>query len=153
MAEAYLVVLSTVAPTHICVKTALAYAYQQLQRTDEAVALARAAHAAATEPATRTDRMMSANLLSRLLRDSGRYAESEIFARDALEIATEINDLLIVAEAQEQLGELSIARGELGKGREQLNFALRYYSSFCPSGEARVSNRLLDLERTPPSNS
>ena len=147
-AEAYLVVVSTESPSHLGAKHALAYTYQQTNRSQEALALAYTAYAAAKKPTNRADRMTGAILLSQLLGSAGRHNDAERFAREALNIATEINDLLLVAEAQEQLGELSIARGELAKGKEQLNFALQYYNTFCPSGEARVSDRLLVLQAT-----
>ncbi|MDX1555274.1 MAG: winged helix-turn-helix domain-containing protein [Xanthomonadales bacterium] len=152
VAEAYLTVIVNELPDHAGAMTVLAYTYQQMNRIDDALQWAHAA-LAVTEDSKQaphaTDHMMVARLLSNLLWEAGHFDDSDRFAREALGIATRLNDLLVVAEMQEQLGELSIARGQVLLGREQLNVALQYYSSFCPAGEARVSNRLIELESEP----
>ena len=102
--------------------------------------------ASADQKEHRTDRMMSAMMASKLLLEKGNVAESKTFANEALNLASNMNDLLIVAEAQEQLGEISLMRGNMSTGKEQLMVALKYFRTFCPSGESRVSRRLLELE-------
>lgn len=152
LAEAYLTVVLAEQPNHPIAQMALAYSYQQMGRHRNALELGYAVHRASRRPINRVDRMMSAMLLSQLLTADSQYTESQQFAHEALDIATNINDLVIVAEAQEQLGEISLAKGQIGIGKEQLAVALRYYSSFCPTGKTRVAKRLLEIDSpVPPS--
>lgn len=146
LAEAYLTVALTELPNQKTLQRALAYAYKQMGRYDDALSFAYKAHDAANQKNTRTDRMMSSILLSKLLLKKGNFEDSNKFAYEALDLATNINDLLIVAEAQEQLGEISLLRGNVSTGREQLTVALKYFRTFCPTGESRVSRRLHELE-------
>ncbi len=146
LAKAYLEVVVAEQPEHLDARLAFAYAHQQTGHLREALDLSSAVHEATLDTGRRTERMMSAIIVSQVLGALADYEGSERFAREALEIGSELNDLLIIAEAQEQLGELSLAHGHVGIGKQRLIVALQYYSTFCPTGEARVSQRLLDLE-------
>ncbi len=146
LAESYLTVALSEQPNLPSVQLALAYTYQQMGRMNDSLRLARLVHRIAGQTNNRTDQMLSAIRLSQLLFKKSMYVDAEQFAREALDIASHINDLLVVAEAQEQLGEISLARGKIEAGKEQLTVALQYFSTFCPTGESRVSKRLLDFE-------
>ena len=146
LAEAYLTVALTELPDQMTLERALAYTYKQMGRYDDALDLAFKTHNSADQKEHRTDRMMSAMMASKLLLEKGNVAESNTFANEALNLASNMNDLLIVAEAQEQLGEISLMRGNTSTGKEQLMVALKYFRTFCPSGESRVSRRLHELE-------
>jgi DNA-binding winged helix-turn-helix (wHTH) protein len=146
LAESYLDVVLAEKPGHLSARMALAYTHQQTQQHQQALDAGLAVHQAALRTGSDAERMVSAILLSQVLSEMSRYTESERFAREALELGSSINDLLAIAEAQEQLGEISLANGDVGIGRERLAVALQYYSTFCPSGEARVNQRLTEIE-------
>lgn len=152
LAKSYLDVVLAEQPDHLSARLALAYTYQQTQRHQQALEAGLAVHQAALRTDSHADRMVSAILLSRVLSTMSRYTESERFAREALELGSSINDLLAIAEAQEQLGEISLANGDIGTGRERLAVALQYYNTFCPTGETRVTQRLSEVESLLPDS-
>jgi len=153
LAESYLDVVLAEQPGHLGARMALAHTYQQTQRHELALEAGLAVHQAAVRKDSRAERMVSAILLSQVLAKMSRLAESERFAREALELGSSINDLLAIAESQEQLGEISLAYGDVGTGRERLAVALQYYSTFCPTGEARVTQRLAEIDSRLPDDS
>ena len=148
LAEAYLKVVLAEQPVHLSARTALAYTYQMTGRLQDAMTNALFAYNADRSDSVGRYRMIGAMLLSQIFFQQERLAESDKFAREAMQLASIVDDQLIVAEAQELLGEISLAKGEIIAGLGQLTVALKFYSSFCPSGEARVSRRLFELEST-----
>ena len=152
LAKSYLDVVLAEQPDHLGAQLALAHTYQQTKQHEQALDAGLAVHQAALRSDAHADRMVSAILLSRVLSTMSRYAESERYAREALELGSSINDLLAIAEAQEQLGEISLANGDIGTGRERLAVALKYYNTFCPTGETRVTRRLSEVESLLPDN-
>lgn len=146
LAEANLRVALDELPNQMSLQRALAYTYQQLGQTDDALFIASDIYTAATKKNERADRMMSSLMLSKLHFAKGNFIESKKFAVEALDIATNLNDLLIFGEAQEQLGELSLVQGDVANGKVQLTAALEYFNTFCPTGKTRVEKRLRELE-------
>lgn len=152
LADPYLRSILAKQPDHRGAKITLAMVSQHDGRMQDAYDLAFSAYRQATDVNARPDRMVSALLLSQVLLAEDAIDASEKFATEAMTLASQINDLLVVAEAQEQLGELSLATGQVDAGREQLVLARQLFSSFCPSGESRVARRLLELETVPTVN-
>ena len=145
-AEAYLHVLIEEQPEFNAARLALTYTLLQDGRSAEALPVALEAHRRADASSSLQDRMNAEVLLTQVYRRLGARGEARRFAESALALGTRSNDLLVVAEAQEQLGELAIDGGRLEAGRRQLDSALELYRAFCPSGERRVTQRLVDLE-------
>ena len=145
-AEAYLRVIVSERPDFNAARLALTYTLLQDGRPAEALTVGLAAHGRAEASSSVQDRMNSEVLLSQIYLKLGEKRKSQRYAASALNLGTQSNDLLVVAEAQEQLGELAIADGKIDSGLQQLDAALALYRGFCPSGEQRVMRRLSDLE-------
>jgi len=88
-------------------------------------------------------RVQATLLLAEIAQHRSRWRELGRLAQSAQRQALELGDDLSYALAQERLAEVAWARGDAHRARSQLRLARSLYANFCPTGERRVSARLL----------